>query len=164
MLREPADAWERYARNNLLRLYGDYLGKFISSNNPEWQGWVEHLVPLAEQDFYTLTSMMEAVFLRWDAKHLEQAKGWVKQAEHLRLRESLLLKRDESKFLYLKGFVLFQVATKTQQPPCSESQSLFTITRRTGQKGCSRNLKKPLVNDLKYVLGTTGCYFIRGKY
>ena len=117
LLRKPADAWERYTRNNLLRLYGDYLGKFISSNNPEWQGWVEHLVPLAEQDFYTLTSMMEAVFLRWDAEHLEQAKGWVKQAEHLRLRESLLLKRDESKFLYLKGFVLFQSGDKDAAAP-----------------------------------------------
>ena len=111
LLREPADAWELYAKNNLLRLYGDYLGKFISSNNPEWLGRVEHLIPLAEQDFYCLMSMMEAVFLRWDARHLEQSKNWVKQAEHLRPR-ALLKRKDEAKLLYLKGFVLFQSGDK----------------------------------------------------
>ena len=117
LLREPADAWERYARNNLLRLYGEYLGKSIISNDPKLLGRVEHLIRLAEQDFYALTSMMEEVFLRWDAKHLEQAKSWVKQAEHLRFREPLLIKRDKSKFLYLKGFVLFQSGDKEAAVP-----------------------------------------------
>ena len=112
LLREPADAWERYTRNNLFRLYGDYLGKFIIYNNPELLGWVEHLIRLAEQDFYSLTSMMETVFLRWDAKHLEQAKDWVKQAEHLYLRTLLLKIDDDAKFFYLKGFVLFQSGDK----------------------------------------------------
>ena len=108
---EPADAWEYYTKNNLLRLYGEYLGKSIVSNNPKWQGRVEHLIRLAEQDFYSLTSMMETVFRRWDARHLEQAKSWAKQAEHLRPRA--LLKRDDvAKFLYLKGFVLFQSGDK----------------------------------------------------
>ncbi len=111
LLREPADAWELYTKNNLLGLYGDYLGKFIASNNPEWLGRVEHLIPLAEQDFYCLMSMMEAVFLRWDARHLEQSKNWVKQAEHLRPR-ALLKRKDEAKLLYLKGFVLFQSGDK----------------------------------------------------
>lgn len=108
---EPADAWEHYTKNNLLRLYGEYLGKSIVSNNPKWQGRVEHLIRLAEQDFYSLTSMMEAVFRRWDARHLEQAKSWAKQAEHLRPR-ALLKRDDEAKFLYLKGFVLFQSGDK----------------------------------------------------
>ena len=74
-------------------------------------GAVEHLIPLAEQDFYCLMSMMEAVFLRWDARHLEQSKNWVKQAEHLRPR-ALLKRKDEAKLLYLKGFVLFQSGDK----------------------------------------------------
>ena len=112
LLRKPADAWELYAKNNLLRLYGEYLGKSIISNSPKWQGRVEHLISLAEQDFYSLISMMETVFSRWDAKHLEQAKSWVKQAEHLRFRELLLKRDDEAKFFYFKGFVLFQSGDK----------------------------------------------------
>jgi len=112
LLHEPADAWERYTRNNLFKLYGDYLGKFIISNNPELRGGVEHLIRLAEQDFYCLTSMMETVFLRWDARHLEQAKDWVKQAEHMYLRTLLLKRDDDAKFFYLKGFVLFQSGDK----------------------------------------------------
>lgn len=112
MLHKPADAWEQYVKNNLLRLYGEYLGKSIVSNSPKWQGQVEHLILLAEQDFYSLTSMMETVFSRWDAKHLEQAKDWVKQAEHLYPR-TLLLKSDyDAKFFYLKGFMLFQSGEK----------------------------------------------------
>ena len=109
--REPTDAWEHYTRNNLFRLYGDYLGKSIISNNPKWLQRVEHLIQLAEQDFYSLTSMMETVFRRWDAKHLERAKSWAKQAEHLR-PGALLKKDDKAKFLYLKGFVLFQSGDK----------------------------------------------------
>ncbi len=58
---KPADAWEQYAKNNLLRLYGEYLGKFIISGDPKWRGKVEHLIQLAEQDFYSLMSMMETV-------------------------------------------------------------------------------------------------------
>ncbi len=110
--REPADAWEQYVKNNLLKLYGEYLGKsIIVSNNPKWRGRVEHLIQLAEQDFYSLTSMMEAVFHRWDARYLDLAKGWAKQAEHL--GPPALLKRDDkAKFLYLKGFVLFQSGDK----------------------------------------------------
>ena len=108
---EPADAWEQYTKNNLLRLYGEYLGKSIVSNNPKWEGRVEHLIELAEQDFYSLTSMMETVFLRWDAKHLERAKRWAKQAEQL--RPNALLKRDDkAKFLYLKGFAFIQSGDK----------------------------------------------------
>lgn len=109
--REPADAWEHYTGNNLLGLYGAYLGKSIISNNPKWRGRVEHLIQLAEQDFYSLTSMMETVFRRWNARHLEQAKGWAKQAEYLRSR-ALLKRDDEAKFLYLKGFALFQSGDK----------------------------------------------------
>ena len=108
---EPADAWEHYTKNNLLKLYGEYLGKSIVSNNPKWRGRVEHLIQLAEQDFYSLTSMMETVFRRWDARHLDLAKGWAKQIEHL--GPPALLKRDDkAKFLYLKGFVLFQSGDK----------------------------------------------------
>ena len=63
MLHEPADAWEQYVKDHLLRLYGDYLGKFISSQQTRsGRGRVEHLIPLAEQDFYSLTSMMDTVF------------------------------------------------------------------------------------------------------
>ena len=109
--REPADAWEQYVKNNLLKLYGEYLGKSIISNNPKWRGRVEHLIQLAEQDFYSLTSMMETVFHRWNARHLDLAKGWAKQAEYLRSR-ALLKRDDEAKFLYLKGFALFQSGDK----------------------------------------------------
>lgn len=109
--REPADAWEHYTKNNLLRLYGAYLGKFIISNNPKLREQAEHLIQLAEQDFYSLTSMMETVFRRWNARYLEQAKGWAKQAEYLR-PHALLKRDDEAKFLYLKGFVLFQSGDK----------------------------------------------------
>ena len=116
LLHKPADAWEHFLKNNLLTFYGDYLGKFINSNNPEWRGWVEHLIELAEEDFYSLTSMMETVFSRWDAKHLEQAKSWMKQAERLRL-QALLKREDEAKFLYLKGFVLFQSGDKDAAAP-----------------------------------------------
>ena len=109
--RKPADAWEHYTRNNLLRIYGAYLGKFIISNNPKLRGRAEHLIQLAEQDFYSLTGMMETVFRRWNARYLEQAKDWVKQAEHLR-PHALLKRDDEAEFLYLKGFVLFQSGDK----------------------------------------------------
>ena len=110
--REPTDAWEHYTKNNLLKLYGGYLGKSIISNNPKWQGRVEHLIRLAEQDFYSLTSMMETVFRRWDARHLDLAKGWAEQAEYLRSRALLLKRGDEAKFLYLKGFVLLESGDK----------------------------------------------------
>ena len=108
---EPADAWEQYTKNNLLRLYGEYLGKSIVSNNPKWESRVEHLIELAEKDFYSLTSMMETVFLRWDMKHLERAKRWAKQAEQLHPR-ALLKRDDEAKFLYLKGFAFIQSGDK----------------------------------------------------
>lgn len=111
LLHKPADAWEQYVKNNLLRLYGEYLGKSVISNSPKWRGRVEHLILLAEQDFYSLTSMMEMVFSRWDAKHLEQAKNWVQQVEHLR-PHTLLKRDDKAKIPYLKGFVLFQSGDK----------------------------------------------------
>ena len=100
----PEDRWERFRRNKLLYLYGDFLGYALLGGG-RVAATAEPLVKEAEQNFYSLTGMIEVLMQHGKQRFLPQVKAFLAQAEEL--RDETLDKERTARFYYLRGFAAF---------------------------------------------------------
>jgi hypothetical protein len=102
---QPKDRWERFRRNKLLHQYGDFLGYALLGGEPELQGKIQSLLPLAESNFFSLTGMIEVLMTHRAQPSLPQIESWLELAESL--QDETLDKERQARFAYLQGFAAF---------------------------------------------------------
>lgn len=117
----PADTWERFRRNKLLFVYGEYLGYVALGANPELTERVRGSMQLADGSFFSLMGMAEVLLEHGNATHLAQVEDWLLKAEGR--QEEIMSKERRARFLYLQGYCAFRLG-RTQQ-----AMALFEASR-----------------------------------
>ncbi len=100
----PEDRWERFRRNKLLYLYGDFLGYALLGGGKA-QATAAPLVQQAQENFYSLTGMVEVLLQHGRQRFLPEVRAFLTQADGL--RDETLDKERSARFHYLLGFTSF---------------------------------------------------------
>ena len=97
------DRWEQQRRNQLIYGFGTYLGLAVLSGHATLLKRLQRPLALAEQNFYSLTSMTEVLLEHGNTSHYAQIEEWLEKAA--RLQDETLSKERLARFLYLRGFL-----------------------------------------------------------
>ena len=101
------DRWVQFRRNKLLYLYGGFLGYAVLSRNDVLLERTRLLVQLAEQNYYSLTGMIEVLMKHGSTPHWSQVQEWLNRSEQL--KDETLDKERNGRHHYLRGFLAYQL-------------------------------------------------------
>ena len=98
-LPETRDRWTAFHRDYAIKTYGQYLGYIIASNNSKMNNYIKDVLPLAENNYWSLMGMITSLL---DAnKYIHIAEKYLEKAKRLGTNQGS--RNDTAQLLYLEG-------------------------------------------------------------
>ena len=124
-------------RNTLLREYGKYLGYVLVIDHPQANQYIEDILPLAENNYWSLVSMANILLHQQGEKYLRAAEPYVQKAKQL--ADPNRSKAQRAHLLFMEGQVeqrkgnaararaLFQASVKIDKREDSKAREALDV-------------------------------------
>ena len=97
------DSWVRFHSNQMTYIYGFYLGKALTVNNPELNAHIKDIIPLAEENYSALISMATSLLQTDTPENINTADNYIQKFKQLPDVE--LTKIRQAFALFLEGYI-----------------------------------------------------------